>query len=140
MTDQAQPIAPQLRGRRCAECGSDRLTAPQPGVDPRFVTAACYGCAPTIADVITPKRVATYVACPEAAGWDQGVGERVKIPCLLPIDPRHVGGHSKSFVRLAPKTRGAIRGVRPGKDRGQIAELDDVGSFTSLAPGWEPKP
>jgi hypothetical protein len=115
-----------LKGRRCAECGSGSLTAPQPGVDARFVTAACRNCR---------NRVATYEACPEAAGYIGQGHFREPIACLLPKG--HAGEHSPKFVPLAPKTRGPNRGVKQGKG-GEQSKLPASysGSFTELMPGF----
>lgn len=98
-----------LKGRRCAECGSDRLDAAQPGVDARFVTAACYGCAPIKDEVATPKRVATFAECRIGAGTRKEAGQTVPIPCLRPDG--HDGKHTPTFQALTPKLRNGVRGL-----------------------------
>jgi hypothetical protein len=133
-----------LKGLRCAECGSGRLVGAQPGVDPRFVTAACRGCSPVFDQDDakagqTTKRVATFMACPEPAGWGPSeLGVREPIPCLRPKG--HEGGHSPKFSKLAPKTRGPIKGVteRSGGEPSKLPESQG-GMFTELVPGWSPK-
>lgn len=131
---------PALTGHRCAECGSDRITASQAGVG-GWLTAACYGCATVersdakdLPDVIRPRRVAVYVTCTIGAGTRLEAGQRVPIPCLLP--DRHDGGHSPKFVDLAPKTRGAIRGVNKRGSEASKLPKSQAGSFTDLIPGW----